>query len=255
LDALLYVRSFKSTDRPLAFFHIPKTAGTAVEEAGGRRGLTWGSCLFNHKPKRDVCEYPDGKEWPKHVGWWHVPRQYFPLANVDPYRGAELFAVVRDPYDRMLSEFYYICTLRVFDWRPDQCDRTRLFDAAYLNEWLQRKLSHKDSGTASSYLADNGHFTPQHDYVVGPHQVRVIDHVLRMDGAALPLSEQFDRLMRAFSLGSVRLESINALGAESRRDVAKLDTRNLAPDTLEAIHATYDSDFALGYARRSTPGP
>jgi hypothetical protein len=45
----------------LLFFHIPKTAGTAIESAAGtnpHRPLAWGSCRFNHLPKRDICHYP-----------------------------------------------------------------------------------------------------------------------------------------------------------------------------------------------------
>jgi hypothetical protein len=68
-QALSYVRSFGSRldrqKRPLKFFHIPKTAGTAIEyAAGSAEGLLWGSCLFNHKPKREICRYPrNSYEW------------------------------------------------------------------------------------------------------------------------------------------------------------------------------------------------
>jgi hypothetical protein len=54
--------------RALKFFHIPKTAGTAIEYAAGAiHGLQWGSCLFNHRPKREICQYPQGSyEWYVH---------------------------------------------------------------------------------------------------------------------------------------------------------------------------------------------
>lgn len=59
-----YVKSFKTVGRPrpLLFFHIPKTAGTAIEYAAGTNNIAWGSCLFKHKPKRSICRYPAGKE-------------------------------------------------------------------------------------------------------------------------------------------------------------------------------------------------
>ena len=69
-----YIQSFANVGRtiypprktqhqydPLLFFHIPKTAGTAIEYAAGMnpdRPLAWGSCRFNHTPKRDICHYP-----------------------------------------------------------------------------------------------------------------------------------------------------------------------------------------------------
>jgi hypothetical protein len=57
-----YVKSFNRLGRPLIFFHIPKTAGTAIEFAAGSKRIPWGSCLFKHKPKRDICRYPGGQE-------------------------------------------------------------------------------------------------------------------------------------------------------------------------------------------------
>jgi len=105
--ALKYVQQFKSNQkRSLKFFHVPKAAGTAIEHvAGEQEQLAWGSCLFNHKPKRDICTYPeDSIEWPRNYGWWHLPAQLFPMARSNPYQGAELFAIVRDPFDRLVSE-------------------------------------------------------------------------------------------------------------------------------------------------------
>ncbi len=47
-----YIRSIKSFGRALKFLHIPKNAGSAIEEvAGGTRPQYWGGCLFKHKPK------------------------------------------------------------------------------------------------------------------------------------------------------------------------------------------------------------
>ena len=60
--SLSYVQSIDILERKLVFFHIPKTAGTAVEFAAGTKRIPWGSCLFNHKPKRNICQYPGEQE-------------------------------------------------------------------------------------------------------------------------------------------------------------------------------------------------
>lgn len=69
---LEYVNRLKDIKRKLVFVHIPKAAGTTVEEVGGLQArVAWGSCLFNHKPKRPggVCQYPPGQfEWPSKIG-------------------------------------------------------------------------------------------------------------------------------------------------------------------------------------------
>jgi hypothetical protein len=57
-----YLRSFRDLKRSLIFFHIPKTAGTAIEYAAGKEKIPWGSCRFRHKPKRDICNYPQRGE-------------------------------------------------------------------------------------------------------------------------------------------------------------------------------------------------
>ena len=70
---LEYSRWIKNTKRKLLFVHIPKTAGTTIEEVGGlQTKLAWGSCLFNHRPVRpgNVCKYPRGQfEWPTRIGY------------------------------------------------------------------------------------------------------------------------------------------------------------------------------------------
>ena len=252
--ARTYANSFTKLGRgPLNFFHIPKTAGTAVEEAAAKQSIPWGSCRFYHKPKRDICPYPSGPEWPQHVGWWHLPAYLFPLVGSNPYQSTDLFAVIRDPYERMISEFYYICTLKIKDWRPDQCDnRTRLFDESYMNQWLTKKLQGRASQTAAEYyLADNSHFTPQHEFLVGPHEVRVVDYVLRMDDPDLSLSEQFSRLMKAYGMPSnMTLPFMGAISAGERNTTNHLTVYNLQQSTLESIHRHYQDDLDyFGYTK------
>ncbi len=166
---------------------------------------------------------------------------------MNPYHEAELFGVIRDPFDRMVSEFYYICSLKVKDWRPDQCDRTRLLEPEYMNEWLQNKLNqqHREP-SAEGYLTDNGHFTPQYDFIFGPHQVRMLDYVLRMDDG---FGESFDKLMAAFSSSDIKLEKFNAIGAQERDKETHLNVKDLNRETLSTIQRTYETDLSfLGYS-------
>jgi Sulfotransferase family len=276
--ARVYVDSFRQLGQNLAFFHIPKTAGTAVEQAAGKQKLTWGSCAFPHRPKRTICHYPNKKDannsqmkdWPPHIGWWHLPPFLFPIVQrndkdhkaplvlVNPYANTELFGIVRDPYERIVSEFHYICTLKVLSWRPDQCDRQRLDDPAYMNEWIRQKLQNnnrdetlqsqeKKDHPSDHYRQDNGHFTSQYDFVFGPHQVRMLDYVLRMED----LHDSFPRLMVAFHDDNdphhqlLRLEHHNAIGAAQRTDKG-LTTLALEAATVQEILRLYRNDFVIG---------
>lgn len=145
----------------------------------------------------------------------------------------------------MVSEFYYICTLQVFYWRPDQCDRSKLFDAQYMNEWLSHKLNDRQRASAVRYMTDNGHFTPQYEFIFAPHEVRMLDYVLKMDGETL--SEDFHKLMRAFGHDKVKLKKTNSLGAAARSDSkTRLDVDHLNVGALLSIHAMYPHDVSLG---------
>ena len=243
-EAFDYVKSIRSFQRKINFFHIPKTAGTAIEHvAAEMKDLAWGSCAFNHKPKRDVCRhlYP-GELWPSKIGWWHVPTHLFPAGKIDPYQKSELFAVVRDPYDRMVSEYFYVCTLTVKDWRPAQCDREKLFDKDYMNHWLQEKLtSNKEKHDAASFIKDNGHFTQQYDFVIAPNQVRMVDHVLYLGKT---LNADFNNLMQKYGL-DIKLQEINSIGSEARNTTDHLTVDDLSVETINLIHELYPHDFGM----------
>lgn len=205
-----YAHSIQNTTRHLKFVHIPKAAGSALEEvAGVQAQIDWGSCLFRHRPKRPggVCRYPPGQlfEWPRGIGWWHLPPYLFPLlGKTDPYEDADLFVVVRNVSERLLSEFYYTC------WKnKTECDATRMHEASYLNEWMTERLNKTSlpvsnqrdtrSVQAQDFLDHNGHFTSQYDFVVAPLGVRMVDYVLQMDR----LEEEFPALMKAYGLDGI----------------------------------------------------
>jgi len=124
-----YVSSFRQSfgspapsRRPLLALHVPKTAGEALEEAARKRDVHWGWCRFplsknggarGYRYCRGSPPFAAGGTWPIHtIDFWHIPRQYFPFKAVDPYLDAEIFVTVRDPFRRLVSEFYYQCAPR-----------------------------------------------------------------------------------------------------------------------------------------------
>jgi hypothetical protein len=244
-----YVNSIQDTNRKLIFVHVPKTAGSTIEDVGaGQAKLSWGSCLFNHRPQRKLCKkpimlYPNEFDWPMKVGYWHIPPHFFPLMGTNPYQDADLFAIVRDPVDRLLSEFYYVCRRKV---KPKYCNRTRVHEPEYLNQWLRDELkSTKPSGqmTPSDLLYQNGHYTPQFDFVVSPGEVRMVDYVLHMK----QLNAEFQPLMNAYG--------IDAKMPPRRNNAAPNDAQDLGSEHLDAttnaiVEEKYRHDFALMNAKQ-----
>ena len=115
-----------------------------------------------------------------------------------------------------------------------------------MNEWLQNKLSHKNFSNAETYLQDNGHFTPQYDFLVSKHGVRMVDYVLRMED----LEDQFPLLMGAFNL-SIRM-------AKQKMNVARtsethLDVHHLDEATVSSIQKVFPNDFDLSPTYNHTP--
>lgn len=72
----------------LEFIHIPKNAGTSIEKLGKKYNICWG--MYNRKNllinKIVKCNI------------WHNPHHLYVKDN---------FAIVRNPYKRIISEFFY----------------------------------------------------------------------------------------------------------------------------------------------------
>lgn len=115
-----------------------------------------------------------------------------------------------------------------------------------MNEWLQNKLSHKNFSQAETYLQDNGHFTPQYDFLVSKHQVRMVDYVLRMED----LPEQFQSLMDAFRL-NIRMakQKMNV----ARNSTTHLDIHHLDHATVSSVQKVFPHDFDLSPVYKQTP--
>ena len=79
--------------KELKFIHITKAAGTSIEDIGNKRGLKWGR--FDKEQKY--------KTKPISPSFWHTP---FTELDDSYKRKYDWFVVVRNPYTRILSEYY-----------------------------------------------------------------------------------------------------------------------------------------------------
>lgn len=164
------------------------------------------------------------------------------MKGVNPYEGADLFAVVRDPYDRLLSEFYYICRRKITKWWDAvDCNQTRIQEPEYMNEWMQHKLQQMPADRLSpkDFLNYNGHFTSQSHFLVSyPSEIRMVDYVLRMDN----LSSEFAALMKAYG---TPVEMSPHKKNVARNDTSDLDSRHFDSKTLALLHEHYGRDVEI----------
>ena len=105
-------RELDVVDQDLEFVHITKTGGTTIERVGCEHGFKWGSMhyfpYFNCVGP-DVSGWEMGKDDYKNSSPWHTPPKILEKMFADkenPFKGSELFTIVRNPYTRFVSEYH-----------------------------------------------------------------------------------------------------------------------------------------------------
>jgi len=266
VDAKLFVPPARKRDK-LEFVHIPKTGGSAIEYVGSLSNVTWGVCHWLARPLAGPgCHKPDWKGFDarqkigdKEIIWeqWHIPPRYVP--EISPYQNKKLFAVVRNPYERFISEFYCPYTgWNKVDWSRANRDfddpmGTTIDEARKwgnfkkqagpqekknetpnkLNEFLMERLEKKVKWTA--------HYIPMAHYVYDEEGNQIVDHVLKHEN----LQEEFTDLMAEYDLPVYLNRTINQ---RSGAKEIRMTVRDLFPATIRRINHLFRDDFTkFGY--------
>jgi hypothetical protein len=179
--------------KELRFIHISKTGGQAIANAAGiQHGLYWGMydgeygfgpmChrLLSHNKMKDPSQY----EW---------------------------FTVVRNPYDRMISEY---------NWMKSTID---------INEYINNVISN----VGTEECMKGAHYTEQWRYIEKGFTI----HVLHYEN----LEQEFDELMSKYGY---------KISLENRRNGKRNNAtrKDLTLETIERINRIYEKDFKMfGY--------
>ena len=245
----------------LEFLHIPKNAGTAIEETGEEIGYKWGYPRFN----------PYGTHvLDKKLGCslQHVPRGFMianptdsPLAGPDPYKGARTFCVVRHPFTRAISQYIYWSVINeggCWDFNIDTCSK-EAFDQvckpeklnAYIDERFNpssgrfvralrqiRSLAGPVGAELRASAGEDCHWLPQWMHV-GDRGSDMCDHVLRYEKLGADLDKLVAQYPNNTKLAKLpkRLEKVNTAAGCSLR-VADLDA-----SSRKHLAAAFDRDF------------
>ena len=207
----------------LFFIHIPKTAGTSIEEVllkynykvGRRYFLSSGSLykeLFN--------KYK--------IPLWHIPPQHF-NENNNPYNNKILFTVVRNPYTRIISEYrWWFGFKKNIDFGKLTVD--------HLNEWIG-SLSSYDIN--KDYKINVGHIIPQHIFL---QKCDILPkNILKYENN---LDEQLNLLIEDLNLKNIQHKCIS-LGNENNVDntIPRFRVEDLNMKSIAIINKIYKEDF------------
>lgn len=233
----------------LEFVHIPKTGGSRIEAAGAQFGLAWGSCKFTRGGYCDAAlirraPLLDRNKWECNLPAtpaWHCPPGIGWQSENDLYNGSKTFAIVRNPYELMISEFYwYHKHFEVLD-----SNSSKLSSTAYMNRWIQSHMgeaktegiSKGEQGILQHFLASVGnckgeHCILQHLYTHDEDGKQIVDHILRFES----LEDDFNSLTKDYNLPF----SLDQTNVRSR----SFGVDDLSDDTVELINDWAALDFS-----------
>jgi hypothetical protein len=269
-----------ATKRRLEFVHITKTGGSAIEKAGAQHGLIWGACHYMNIT--DVgCFNPDlpyvAPNYQSYVKTspWHTPPKIIKTQHninnsnnhkgdsggvENPYIGADLFAVIRNPYDRVLSEYY--CPWLGFQprFRKNTKQVKDPNDPEIMNDWVKKMVTKLENSlneykTKSNKAVEQGkglnedpeilaqkHYVNQAEYVFDG-DVQVIKNIVYYEN----LSNDFETLMKDYGLDGLKLPSKGSGGTYTNNN-KKLTYRDLDEGSIAIINRYAAKDFEMfGY--------
>jgi len=257
--------SIKDKQAALEFVHIPRNGGRAIEQAACASGVQWGSmkyrpdghsdnCGYDHskaKRKDSIAAAAGAKDSYKAVDVWHTPprhlKHHVSKENQPFHEEAKLFAVVRNPYERLMQEFYD----PVVGYKGSPEEKR---NKGVLNEWIQKRLFNHDVKTMSldlheeegnllkhENLHEERQYVQQIEYVYHSDGSRAVDHVLHFED----LKGEFQGLMNMYGL-NVTLPEEHVQYGDVQVDY--LTYKDLNNQTLLEINSMAGPDFvAFGY--------
>lgn len=213
----------------LLHIHIPKTGGTAIERYFHSIGdMVWGLPSWFGQQQRD-------RRW---YEFQHLTLTELRGFVGDEFAGFGSFAVVRDPYARLVSEFLW--RQRIVAHNPESF--LRGFDSfdAFLDaipDDIDAAWNDHVAGATKSETNFLIHVRPQHHYVGDTHGRIDADHIVQFE----QLPDDLAPILEPLGLSTASFQRTH------ERNVAPY----FGPAQLDRVAALYAPDFELfSYPRR-----
>lgn len=214
--------------KDLIFVHITKCAGTTIENiAKDQCNVSWGRFDSQYEAAIKACPPP----W--EYSFWHYPPRYFATYMLQNMRNvADLFTVVRNPYTRIVSEYY--CK-----WGGP---RSKSAHVEEFNSFIRNKLLDMQHAVQAQQRLC-GHYVPQHLYITDESGHSIIDKscILRMES----LTTEFDALMKLYGY-SIRMSKETSSESGDKTPANSGDGIVTAPPPPPSGQATDTPSVELG---------
>ena len=199
---------YKSINQKLKFVHITKTSGTYIEKLGLKQNIFWG--MYDNKLTYLKNKYPRkglGRGSP-----WHEPIVFL---NEKPYeKYTKLFTIVRNPYERIISE----CLCK---W--DGFYAKKMENKHDLNIYIHRQVR-------KTLDLSNHHFVPQYLYTHNSKGKKIVDYIIKYEEIY-----KFNDLMKEYSI------DIKFIYNENKD--TKFNIKDISKDNIILINKVYHLDF------------
>ena len=242
----------RNDSKPLQFIHVPKTAGSTLEKLAIDQGVEWGYCLWGACGKNGTSAAslprPSSVTFSKVPSVHHIPIQYThhpeTLAQTKMaswFLDHHLFAVVRNPFHRLLSEWNYSMGFhRRQSAQRDNASKMNRQVQSWVRTVLDSRPRRPGDLPGKQYFIKDGHLVPQVDYITNLAAQRIDEPVtiLRMEN----LHQELACLLQSHNLDwNLAEKRENASGG-------KLTVANFTAETRQLITEAYADDFRyFGY--------
>lgn len=191
--------------KELKFIHITKTAGTSIEKLGIKFGYRWG-------------------KFHKEYGRWH---DFFPKKDEELKNQYDWFTVVRNPYSRLISEFYCL--------NGGVNPAYKNHDKNLFNSILCRKILSRPT------LIGN-HWSEQYKYIDSNYYINILKY------EELPVC--FNKLMREYNIHRPNSKFTLKLRIQANKTNKIFNISDLSVESIQLINEIYHLDFEyFGYEK------
>lgn len=189
--------------KKLKFIHITKCAGTFIETVGKDNNIKWGQ--FHNEYRCWTLPYNSP---------WHHP---FSILNKNLKKKYDWFVIVRNPYDRILSEYYCI-------WGGIK-RKTNKHNKLKFNKYLIDKIKNRG--------IKNYHYYEQYKYLDNYSKI----HIVKFE----KLNEELPLLFSKYNL-DIKLDNYNKINYFDKK---KYSIYDFDKELINLINKVYSKDFEL----------